>query len=52
LIAFHVIDHKAEVIVVHVDSVQERFDDVPAEKRIMPVAFCKTVKEKYHAVPV
>ena len=52
LIAFHVIDHQAEVIIVHVDGIHERFDDMPAEKRILPVAFCEPVKEEYHAVPV
>ena len=52
LIAFHVVDHQAEVIVVHVNGIHERFDHVPAEERIVPVSLCEPMKEEKDTVPV
>ena len=52
LVSFAVIDNQAEVIIIDIDGIDEGFDDVAAEGRIIPVSFCETVKEKQNAVTI
>ena len=40
------------MVVVNIDGIDERFNDRPAEERIVPVAGGETVKEEQDAVPV
>ena len=46
LIAFAVVDHKLQFIIINIDGIDERFDDVPAEERIRAVAFRELAEEE------
>ena len=52
LIAFTVIDHELQVIIKHVDGIDKGFDNVPAEERILAVAFRELLQKKDHPVAV
>ena len=52
LIAFAVIGHEIQVIIKNIYGIHKRFNDVQAEERIVPVAFCKPVEKKQNTVPV
>ena len=40
------------MIIIHINGIDKGFDDMAAEERIVPVAFCKPVKEEQNAVTV
>ena len=52
LVSFTVIDHKFQVIIIDIDGIDKGFDNVAAEGRIIPVAFCEAVKEKQDTVTI
>ena len=52
LVSFTVIDHQAEVIIIDIDGIDESFDDVPAEGRIIPVAFSEAMEEEKDTITI
>ena len=52
LVSFAVIDHQAEVIIIDIDRIDEGFDDVAAEGRIIPVAFSEAMEEEEDTVTI
>ena len=52
LISFAVIDHQLQVIIIDIDGIDEGFDDVAAEGRIIPVAFSEAMEEEENAVTI
>ena len=52
LVSFTVIDHQAEVIIIDIDGIDEGFDDVAAEGRIIPVAFCEAMEEEENTITI
>ena len=51
-VPLHVIDHDLQVIFINIHGVNERVNNRPAEKRIIPVAGGEAVKEEEDAVAV
>ena len=51
-ITVQVIDHELQMVIVAVNRINKRFDDMPAEERIVPVSFGKLAEEKQDTVAV
>ena len=52
IIAFAVIDHKHQVIIKDINSIDEGFDHMAAEKGIRSVAFCEPAEEKQNTIAI
>ena len=52
LVAFQVIDHDLQMIIINLDGIDEGLDDVPAKERILPVTFVEPAEEEENTVPV
>ena len=52
LITFAVINDEFQFIIINIDGIDERFDDVPAEERIRAVSLGELAEEEENTVPV
>ena len=51
-ITIQVIDHELQMVIVAVNRINKRFDDMTPQQRIVPVAFGELAEEKQTAVAV
>lgn len=52
MVSFDVIDYDLQMILKNIYSVHKRFNDVAAEERIVPIAFCKPMEEEQNTVAI